>query len=57
MIELAPYRALVEEAHDLISAHSNDVNAIFTYASGGFARLLGVDSKVGSLGRAASCTF
>lgn len=45
--QLASYRMLVEEAHDLISAHSNDVNAIFTYASGGFARLLGVDPKVG----------
>lgn len=37
---------LVEEAHDLISAHSTDVNAVFTFASGGFDRLLGMDPSV-----------
>ena len=37
---------LVEEAHDLISAHSTDVNAVFTFASGGFDRLLGMDPTV-----------
>lgn len=37
---------LVEEAHDLISAHSTDVNAVFTFASGGFDRLLGMDPAV-----------
>ncbi|CAM9889692.1 unnamed protein product [Ascophyllum nodosum] len=41
--ELGAYRMLVEEAHDLISAHSTDVNAVFTFASGGFDRLLGMD--------------
>ncbi|CAM9637614.1 unnamed protein product, partial [Laminaria digitata] len=41
--ELGPYRLLVEEAHDLISAHSTDINAVFTFASGGFDRLLGMD--------------
>lgn len=44
--ELGPYRLLVEEAHDLISAHSTDINAVFTFASGGFDRLLGMDPAV-----------
>lgn len=46
MNELGAYRMLVEEAHDLISAHSTDVNAVFTFASGGFDRLLGMDPAV-----------
>ena len=46
MSELGPYRLLVEEAHDLISAHSTDINAVFTFASGGFDRLLGMDPSV-----------
>lgn len=37
---------LVEEANDLISAHTNDIHAIFTFASSGFGRILGVDPKV-----------
>lgn len=44
--ELGPYRMLVEEAHDLISSHSADENVIFTYASGGFRRLLGINPVV-----------
>lgn len=46
---------LVEEAHDLISAHSTDVNAVFTFASGGFDRLLGMDPAVRRLNRAVGC--
>lgn len=37
---------LVEEANDLISAHTNDIHAIFTFASAGFDRMLGIDPKV-----------
>lgn len=44
--ELGAYRMLVEEANDLISAHSNDTHAVFTFASAGFDRILGVDPKV-----------
>jgi len=33
----------------MISTHSHDTNAIFTYASGGYDRLLGVNSKVSGL--------
>lgn len=53
--ELGAYRMLVEEAHDLISAHSTDVNAVFTFASGGFDRLLGMDPSVSMKKKSRNC--
>lgn len=44
--ELGAYRMLVEQAHDLISAHTADDRALFLYASGAFNRLLGIDPQV-----------
>lgn len=44
--ELGAYRMIVEQAHDLISAHSMDDRALFLYASGAFQRLLGIHSQV-----------
>lgn len=38
---------LVEQAYDLISAHTTDDRALFLYASGAFQRLLGINSQVG----------
>ncbi len=40
----------------MISTHSQDACAIFTYASGGFDRLLGVNSKVGAVASAAGAS-
>lgn len=37
---------LVEQAYDLISAHTTDDRALFLYASGAFQRLLGINSQV-----------
>lgn len=42
---------LVEQAHDLISAHTTDDRALFLYASGAFNRLLGIDPQVSAGGR------
>lgn len=44
--ELGAYRMLVEQAHDLISAHTTDDRALFLYASGAYNRLLGIDPQV-----------
>lgn len=38
---------LVEQAHDLISAHTTDDRNIFLYASDAFKRTLGIRSQVG----------
>ncbi|CAM9332482.1 unnamed protein product, partial [Scytosiphon promiscuus] len=40
---LGPLRVLVEQAWDMFSVHSPDVNAVFLFASTGFDRLLGID--------------
>ena len=44
--ELGAYRMLVEQAHDLISAHTSDDRALFLFASGAFNRLLGIEPQV-----------
>lgn len=43
---MSAYRLLVEEAHDLISAHTADKRVVFLYASTGFDRMLGIDPSV-----------
>ncbi|CAM9327380.1 unnamed protein product [Scytosiphon promiscuus] len=43
--ELGAYRMLVEQAHDLISAHTTDDRNLFLYASDAFKRTLGIDSE------------
>ncbi|CAM9826292.1 unnamed protein product, partial [Ectocarpus sp. 13 AM-2016] len=40
--ELGAYRMLVEQAHDLISAHTTDDRTVFLYASNAFQRVLGI---------------
>lgn len=45
--ELGAYRVLVEQAYDLISAHSMDDRALFLFASEAFQRLLGINPQVG----------
>jgi len=44
--ELAAYRMLVEQAHDLISAHTTDNRTLFLYASDAFQRILGINTQV-----------
>ena len=39
---------LVEQAHDLISAHTTDERTLFLYASDAFQRILGINTQVGS---------
>lgn len=37
---------LVEQAHDLISAHTTDDRTVFLYASNAFQRVLGISTEV-----------
>ncbi|CAB1118351.1 unnamed protein product [Ectocarpus sp. CCAP 1310/34] len=43
--ELGAYRMLVEQAHDLISAHTTDDRTVFLYASNAFQRALGIRTE------------
>ncbi|CBJ32914.1 multi-sensor hybrid histidine kinase [Ectocarpus siliculosus] len=43
--ELGAYRMLVEQAHDLISAHTTDDRTVFLYASNAFQRVLGISTE------------
>ncbi|CAM9585021.1 unnamed protein product [Ascophyllum nodosum] len=45
VMEMGAYRMLVEQAHDLISAHTTDARALFLYASEAFQRLLGINPQ------------